>query len=212
MSQAPKTAVELRDAFLSGERSAHDIVEEHLSLIGEREPAVDAFLTVTEEEALERARALDEKRSGGGELGMLAGVPIAVKDNICTRGVRTTCASKILHNFVPPYDAHVVERLLAEDAVIIGKTNMDEFAMGSSTENSGFKSSARPTWTSSPWAPRPRTAGSRRPGTPGTSSAYRAAPAAGARRQSPPAWCRSPWEATRAARSASRRLSAAWSA
>ncbi|MHC5034627.1 MAG: Asp-tRNA(Asn)/Glu-tRNA(Gln) amidotransferase subunit GatA [Planctomycetota bacterium] len=144
MSQAPKTAVELRDAFRTGERSAQEIVEEHLALVGEREPAVDAFLTVTEQEALERARALDEKRSGGGDLGMLAGVPIAVKDNICTRGVRTTCASKILHNFVPPYDAHVVERLLAEDAVIIGKTNMDEFAMGSSTENSGFKATRNP--------------------------------------------------------------------
>ncbi|MHC4480919.1 MAG: Asp-tRNA(Asn)/Glu-tRNA(Gln) amidotransferase subunit GatA [Planctomycetota bacterium] len=147
MAETPATATALRDAFLAGERSAEDIVEEHLALIGEREPAVDAFLTVCEEGALERARALDDKRARGEPLGPLAGVPVAVKDNICTRGVRTTCASKILHNFVPPYDAHVVERLLAADAVIVGKTNMDEFAMGSSTENSGFKV------TKNPWDP-----------------------------------------------------------
>ena len=147
MAEAPRTVCELRDDFLSGRCSAESIVEEYLALIAEREAAVDAFLTVSGEEALQQARDLDARRAGGDRMGMLAGVPVAVKDNICTRGVRTTCASKILHNFIPPYDAHVIERIEAEDALVIGKTNMDEFAMGSSTENSGFKI------TKNPWDP-----------------------------------------------------------
>ena len=147
MSNEQTTAAAIRDDFASGRRTAESIVAEHLALIREREPGVDAFLTITEQEAVLRARDLDKKRRAGARLGALAAVPIAVKDNICTRGIRTTCASKILEGFVPPYDAHVVERLLAEDAVIIGKTNMDEFAMGSSTENSGFKV------TRNPWDP-----------------------------------------------------------
>jgi aspartyl-tRNA(Asn)/glutamyl-tRNA(Gln) amidotransferase subunit A len=144
MGSAPPTAVAVRNAFRSGERTAEEIVQEHLALIREREPAVDAFLTVAADEALERARALDRRHREGAALGTLAGVPVAIKDNICTRGIRTTCGSRILPEFVPPYDAHVVERLLAEDAVIIGKTNMDEFAMGSSTENSGYKVTRNP--------------------------------------------------------------------
>ncbi|MFO7958139.1 MAG: Asp-tRNA(Asn)/Glu-tRNA(Gln) amidotransferase subunit GatA [Candidatus Brocadiia bacterium] len=144
MTDTPRTAVSIREAFLRGETSAADIVEQHLARIADIEPTVDAFLTVCEDQARERARQLDEKLASGAEMGLLAGVPVAVKDNICTRGVRTTCGSKILGDFVPPYDAHVVERLLAEDAVIIGKTNMDEFAMGSSTENSGFKVTRNP--------------------------------------------------------------------
>jgi len=147
MTNTPLTALELREAFTSGRRSAESIVEEHLARIAEREPQVDAFLTVCGEQARSRARELDRKRASGGRLGLLAGVPVALKDNICTRGIRTTCASKMLDNFVPPYDAHVVERLFAEDAIIIGKTNMDEFAMGSSTENSAFKV------TRNPWDP-----------------------------------------------------------
>ena len=144
MTHGPKTAAAIREDFLGGERSAEEVVEEHLGLIGLLEPPVEAFLTVCTEEAVARARELDAKRAGGGEMGALAGVPVAVKDNICTCGVRTTCASKILEDFVPPYSGHVVERLLAEDAVVIGKTNMDEFAMGSSTENSGFQVTRNP--------------------------------------------------------------------
>ncbi len=144
MADAPQTAAELRRAFRAGERCAAEILQQCLSAIEQREPSVDAFLTVMADEARQRARELDEKRARGEPLGRLAGVPVAVKDNICTRGVATTCASKILEGFVPPYDAHVVERLIAEDAVIVGKTNMDEFAMGSSTENSGFKVTRNP--------------------------------------------------------------------
>ena len=138
------TAAAIRDAFLKGERSARSIAEEQLALIRQRDDAVGAFLTVLEEEALARADELDRLHAQGATMGRLAGVPVAVKDNICTRGVRTSCASRILASYIPPYDAHVVERLRAEGAVIIGKTNMDEFAMGSSTEISGFQVTRNP--------------------------------------------------------------------
>jgi len=138
------TASAIRQAFVSGERSARSLIEEQFALVRERDGAVGAFLTVMQEQALDRADQLDRRLSEGAEMGRLAGVPIAVKDNICTRGVRTSCASRILESYVPPYDAHVVERMLAEDAVLIGKTNMDEFAMGSSTENSGFQITHNP--------------------------------------------------------------------
>jgi aspartyl-tRNA(Asn)/glutamyl-tRNA(Gln) amidotransferase subunit A len=138
------TAIETRNAFLSGEKSAASIVDETLRIIEEREPAVQAFVCVTDEYARQRAAELDARLAAGAPMGALAGVPVAVKDNICTRGLPTTCASRILADFVPPYDAHVIERLLAEDAVIVGKTNMDEFAMGSSTENSAVHTTRNP--------------------------------------------------------------------
>ncbi|HEY3364312.1 MAG TPA: Asp-tRNA(Asn)/Glu-tRNA(Gln) amidotransferase subunit GatA [Symbiobacteriaceae bacterium] len=142
------SASRLNKAFASGELSAVEITEAFLARIEATEPAVRAFLTVTADQARDRAKKLDgRRRNGDGEIGLLAGVPVAVKDNMCTEGIRTTCGSKILGDYVPPYDADVVERLRAAGAIIIGKTNMDEFAMGSSGENSGF-------WpTKNPWDP-----------------------------------------------------------
>ncbi|KPV63660.1 MAG: Amidase [Candidatus Bathyarchaeota archaeon BA1] len=116
--------------------------EEYVSWIFERiqevESRVHAFVTLIEDEALQRAREIDEKALKGKTLGRLAGVAMAVKDNICTKGIRTTCSSRMLENFVPPYDATVIERIQMEDAIIIGKTNMDSYAMGSTTETSDF--------------------------------------------------------------------------
>ena len=109
-----------------------------------RTATLNAFLHVARDEALAQARAVDAKRARGEALGPLAGVPIALKDAICTRGVPTTAGSKILAGYVPPYDATVVARLRAADAVLVGKTNMDEFAMGSSTENSAFGPAQQP--------------------------------------------------------------------
>ncbi len=138
MSYLHLSAVELRQAIGKGEVSAVGVLEDLLDWIGEADPQVRCFVTVDGEGARAQAEAVDRKLGKGERLGELAGIPVAVKDNICTEGLLTTCSSRILHNFIPPYDAHVVRRLREEDAVIVGKTNMDEFAMGSSTENSGF--------------------------------------------------------------------------
>ncbi len=123
---------------LGKDLSVRELVEAYLQAIEAADGQVRAYLTVTPESARAQARELDDRLAAGGELPPLGGMPVAVKDNLCTRGVRTTCGSRILEPFVPPYDATAVSRLRQAGAVILGKTNMDEFAMGSSTENSAF--------------------------------------------------------------------------
>jgi aspartyl-tRNA(Asn)/glutamyl-tRNA(Gln) amidotransferase subunit A len=137
-------ASELLGLLSVGAISAEALTAEFLAAVRARDPQVRAFLHVDAEGALAQARAVDVKRKRGEPVGPLAGLPVAVKDVFCTRGQPTTCGSKILRNFRPPYDAHVVERLRRADAVLLGKTNMDEFAMGSSTENSAYQVTRNP--------------------------------------------------------------------
>ncbi|MBA2879295.1 aspartyl-tRNA(Asn)/glutamyl-tRNA(Gln) amidotransferase subunit A [Anoxybacillus kamchatkensis] len=135
---------ELHSLLHKKEISVSDLVDESFKRIHEVDEKVQAFLTLNEEQARAKAKELDEKLATEKEFGLLFGMPIGIKDNIVTKGLRTTCASKILYNFDPIYDATVVERLHQADAVTIGKLNMDEFAMGSSTENSGFQLTRNP--------------------------------------------------------------------
>ncbi len=126
------------------ELSSVDATKAYIERIAEVDPEINSYITVTAERALEDAKRADERLAAGTDLTPLTGVPISVKDIFCTEGVRTTCASKMLEDFVPPYDATVIKKLRAAGAVILGKTNMDEFAMGSSTENSAFGPTLNP--------------------------------------------------------------------
>jgi aspartyl-tRNA(Asn)/glutamyl-tRNA(Gln) amidotransferase subunit A len=143
-SLADLTASELAGRFADGSATAVQATEAALERIAATDDLLHAFLTVTGDQALEDARRIDARRERGERLGPLAGVPLALKDVLVTKGIRTTAGSRILDEFVPPYDATVVRRLREAGTVVLGKTNLDEFAMGSSTENSGYGPSRNP--------------------------------------------------------------------
>src|SRR4051794_19340533 len=145
MSVTDRTAAELLSALQARRVSSVELTRAYLDQIQKYDAKIKAFLLVDPDAALARAKEIDDRRAAGKPIGKLGGLPVAIKDVICTQGVKTTCASKILQNFVPPYDATVVTKLKTADAVLIGKTNMDEFAMGGSTENSAYFK------TSNPW-------------------------------------------------------------
>ena len=144
MSILEATASQLLDAIASGTSSAVEVTTAFLKQIERHDGTIGAFLHVDRVGALKQAAFVDEKRRTGKPLGKLAGLPIAIKDVVCTRDLPTTCGSRILEKFLPPYDAEIIRRLRDADAVILGKTNMDEFAMGSSTENSAFQITRNP--------------------------------------------------------------------
>ena len=137
-------ALDIARDVRAGSVSAADVVDRYLGAIDEIDGELHAFVTVLHDGARREAESVDLKVAAGGDPGPLAGVPVALKDNMCTRGVPTTCSSRILDGWCPPYDATVVQRLRAAGAIVIGKTNLDEFAMGSSTENSAFGPTRNP--------------------------------------------------------------------
>ena len=134
----------IQQQLVNQERTAEEITQDYLDRIESLEPRLKSYLTVTAEEALQQAQAVDKRIAAGEDIGPLAGIPMGIKDNLCTHGVRTTCGSKILENFVPPYESTVTQRLQDAGAITLGKTNLDEFAMGSSTENSAYQVTANP--------------------------------------------------------------------
>jgi aspartyl-tRNA(Asn)/glutamyl-tRNA(Gln) amidotransferase subunit A len=135
---------ELHQQLVRKERTATEITQAALERIHQLEPKLHSFLAVTAEHALAQAKQVDDQLAVGGQIGLLAGIPIGIKDNLCTKGIRTTCGSRILENFLPPYESTVTQKLAELGAVMVGKTNLDEFAMGSSTENSAYQVTANP--------------------------------------------------------------------
>ena len=138
------TFADLRQKLKSGEVSCKELVQEKINRIKKLDTTLNSFLTVNADQALKNADHIDKQIASGDSLPTLSGIPLAIKDNLCTKGIKTTCASKILGNFVPPYESTVTKRLLKAGAIMIGKTNMDEFAMGSSTETSAFGPTLNP--------------------------------------------------------------------
>ena len=144
MTIVHSTATAILQKLVSRELSSREVTTAFLDQIQRHDDRIHAFLRVDQDAALAQAEAIDQRRASGESLGSLAGLPVAVKDVICTKGQPTTCGSRMLENFLPPYDATVIGRLKQADAVLLGKTNMDEFAMGSTTENSYFATTANP--------------------------------------------------------------------
>ncbi|WP_425446369.1 Asp-tRNA(Asn)/Glu-tRNA(Gln) amidotransferase subunit GatA [Dethiothermospora halolimnae] len=144
MDVTTMTIHELRDKIRNKEISSYELVESFFNKIEKTDEKLGSFISLNKEKALKKAKIIDKKLENGEELGDLAGIPIAIKDNIVVEGLKNTCGSELLENFVSPYDATVIKRLKAEGAIIIGKTNMDEFAMGSSTETSAYKITKNP--------------------------------------------------------------------
>lgn len=134
-----RTIFEHAEALRKKEYSSLQLTQAYLEQIDKKDKTIGAYITVTADRAIESAKAFDEGRCSDSEISSLAGIPCGIKDNMCTKGIKTTCASKMLGGYIPPYSAHVVEKLEKSGAVILGKLNMDEFAMGSTTENSAFK-------------------------------------------------------------------------
>jgi len=135
---------DLHNKLISGEITSEQLTSSYFDAIGEKEPKIEAYLTLNKEFALDKARAVDKKIQKGQEIDLLAGIPCAIKDVICTKGIRTTAGSRVLENYIPPYDATVIAKLKERDAVILGKVNCDEFAMGASGENSAYQITKNP--------------------------------------------------------------------